>query len=164
MFWRCQEVDAVTQVSKFGTCVCDIRVIHKRGGWRLCHGAVCFGPEFASLVDLIRWCMRFGFKYYRLIGRGSDKAGFYNEFLSLPTEVECCCISCIWQPDWTVYLSCDAMTISEHNKHMWYQDWPLLKNISNFLWPTIRDYAADNNHPHPEEAVPMYDYVNLMNA
>ena len=163
VFWRCQNQNAKQQVVLYNVEVCDIRVNYNGMEWKLCHGKASFGPAFYSLESLISWCMSFGFSKFRLMYE-RENVGYYQfaeEWVNLPKSLTNKCVCCIYNPDWT-YLYGDSSAIMEHNKHMWYKEYSLWKNLKNFLSSTIKSYAKKNNRLYEGSDIHMYDYVQYM--
>lgn len=160
--WRCQDKNATEQI-KLGVELCDIRVKYHKGHWRLCHGKAMFGEKFSSLEYLIRYCIDYGFKSYRLMYESND-SGYYKfltEFYGLPSWMRSRCIAALNKQKWDcVYGNINA--IQEHNKHMWYKEVSFLKNLRNFLSSTIKGYAKKHNRLYEGSDIHMYDYVQYM--
>ena len=164
-YWRCQNISAKEQAEVYHVDVCDIRVKYHKGHWRLCHGKAMFGEKYSYLEHLIKHCLNYGFKSYRLMYESND-SGYYKfltEFYGLPSWMRSCCIAALNKPKWDcVYGSINA--IQEHNKHIWYNNKPFWKNIINLFYPSIKEYAVLNNVlPEKEDDnIYMFDYVQYL--
>jgi len=162
-FWRCQDKNAIEQI-KLGVELCDIRVKYHKDSWRLCHGKAMFGEKFSSLEYLIRYCIDYGFKSYRLMYESND-SGYYKfltEFYGLPSWMRSKCIAAINKPKWDcIYGNINA--IQEHNKHIWYNNKSFWKNIINVFYPSIKEYAKEHNFFIEDDNIHMYDFIEYMN-
>lgn len=164
IFWRCQNIAADKQTKDYHIEVCDIRVNYNGKKWRLCHGKASFGPTTYQLRDLIYWCLSFGFTKYRLLyeRKNIGYSQFIKEWSSISSDLTNKCICCIYNPDW-VYLYGDSSNIIEHNKHVWYKENNVFKNIKNFFSSTIKSYARKHNKRYEDSSIHMYDYIQYIN-
>lgn len=165
-YWRCQNASAREQVNIYHVAVCDIRVKYHKGYWRLCHGKAIFGERFSSLEYLIKYCLEYGFKKYRLIyeDKSIGRDSFLKEWMLISGSIKAKAVCCIYNPTWE-YFKDSTVPVIEHNKHMWYQDMSLWKNLKNILLaPSIREYALLNNTLPEEEddSIHMFDYIQYV--
>ncbi len=160
-FWRCQSHSASYQHGVLNVSVCDIRVRLDNGKWQLCHGIARFGDRYSSLNDLVDWCMGWRFSSFRIICENGSYDDFEKAVYGLSDNNMDRCLCAIYNPDWKRVFD-SGVQIIEHNKHMWYEDWHLLKNIMNFLYPSIKRYARENNKLITDGNVHMYDYVEFI--